>query len=158
VEKHYSTFDTILYVDEDADDRTFFKEALRENKIQAEIYFFKDGAHILKFMHVEILPRNPIVFLDPKNRGCRYVKKIRSLTRKEVPIVIYTTSQNKEDIRHCYENGANLYVPKPFSNHETNHVIHKIFQLDWRLYFPQPLFEDFVLKEKNEYSRPDFHK
>ena len=50
----------------------------------------------------------------PKKNGFEVIKEIKS--NKElckIPIIIFTTSKQEEDILRCYELGANSFITKP---------------------------------------------
>ncbi|MFN5761202.1 MAG: response regulator, partial [Sphingobacteriales bacterium] len=42
---------------------------------------------------------------------------------KKTPIVVFTTTKNTNDIKRCYELGANSYVVKPVSYDELVRVV-----------------------------------
>jgi two-component system response regulator len=50
----------------------------------------------------------------PKVSGRDLLRRIKTEERtRRVPVVVLTTSSQKEDIEYCYGNGANGYVSKP---------------------------------------------
>lgn len=58
-----------------------------------------------------------VVLLDlntPGTDGRQVLREIKSdAGLKLVPVIVFTTSANPEDIKHCYLNGANSYHLKP---------------------------------------------
>lgn len=78
------------------------------------------------------LDNNPIadiglVLLDlnmPRVNGIDVLKRIRATPRLQfLPVVVFTTSSNKNDVLNCYDNGANAYVFKPIDYDVFNDVI-----------------------------------
>ena len=46
--------------------------------------------------------------------GCDFLKRLRSDARfTAIPVVIFTTSDDQQDLGRCYASGANGYVVKP---------------------------------------------
>jgi CheY-like chemotaxis protein len=68
-----------------------------------------------------------LILLDlnmPRVNGIDVLKKIRSTPRlRALPVVIFTTSSNKNDILNCYDSGANAYIFKPIDYDVFNEVI-----------------------------------
>jgi CheY-like chemotaxis protein len=68
-----------------------------------------------------------LILLDlnmPRVNGIDVLKKIRATPRLQfLPVVIFTTSSNKNDILNCYDNGANAYIFKPIDYDDFNEVI-----------------------------------
>ncbi len=78
------------------------------------------------------LDNNPIadiglILLDlnmPRVNGIDVLKRIRTTPRLQfLPVVVFTTSSNKNDVLNCYDNGANAYVFKPIDYDVFNDVI-----------------------------------
>jgi len=60
-----------------------------------------------------------IVFLDlnmPKTNGLTALKELRSKEASfDFPVVIYSTSNNPEDVNECLKAGATAFITKPSS-------------------------------------------
>jgi len=75
--------------------------------------------HSLPSTSTETLPAaSPsLILLDLNLRGqdgCDFLKRLRSDPRfAAIPIVIFTTSDDQQDLARCYASGANGYVIKP---------------------------------------------
>ena len=58
-----------------------------------------------------------LILLDLNLRGqdgCDFLKRLRSDPRfTTIPVVIFTTSDDQQDLARCYASGANGYVVKP---------------------------------------------
>jgi CheY-like chemotaxis protein len=50
----------------------------------------------------------------PGTDGRKTLGIIKSLPKlKSIPVIIFTTSSDKRDVKQCYDSGANTYIQKP---------------------------------------------
>jgi len=116
VHGQYNASINILLADDDADERYFFEEAVKELPIATNLKMVNDGILLMDYLngHLECLP--DILFLDinmPKKNGSECLIEIkRSLTLKHLPVVMYSTTKNDEEIDVYYHYGANNFVTK----------------------------------------------
>lgn len=104
----------VLLIEDNVHDQKFIEQSLRP--FATEIIIRKDEKSIL-----DLLPEVDLVILDLNlgyTEGKKLLKKIKR-RKKTLPIIIYTTSENEEDIKYCYSHGASCYVTKPFGLTET---------------------------------------
>src|SRR5690606_11149227 len=106
----------IVLVDDDADDRSIFSDALSELKIDTKLTLLEDGRNLLEFLEKsEKLP--DILFLDlnmPYKSGVECLIDIRKHTKfNDLSIAIYSTSSTDKDIEDTFIHGANIYIRKP---------------------------------------------
>ena len=140
----------IFLAEDDADDRQFFEDALKEITIPTELTLSKNGLELMK--NLETLTSHPpphIIFLDinmPYKGGLECLKEIRETPKfKEIPVVIFSTSANDEVVAKTYHQGANYYVRKPTSFLLLIKAIETVLMLEmWRK--PKPTQEQFLLK------------
>jgi CheY-like chemotaxis protein len=108
---------SILLVDDDDDDRTLFKEAITVLDKSIQCWIAVDGQHAIDMLMYELVVVPDVIFLDlnmPKMNGLEFLKMIKGNRNfKKIPVIIYTTSSNPEDIRKTRELGATDYVTKP---------------------------------------------
>src|SRR5829696_6058020 len=116
--------ETILLVEDNADDELLTRRTLRKNNICNEVVVARDGAEALDYLFAtgEYAGRDPsampqVVLLDlglPKLDGLEVLGRIRGDERTRLlPVVILTSSEEQEDIVDGYGLGANSYVKKP---------------------------------------------
>lgn len=71
-----------------------------------------------------------LILLDlnlPKIDGKEVLKHVRSnKSLKSIPILILTTSDRQEDVKTCYELGANCYLTKPDSLEGLTSLFHAL--------------------------------
>ena len=138
----------ILFSDDDPDDALLFTRAVDILDRPILLSFAEDGSQLLKFLDKETLP--DMVFLDlnmPLKSGLECLKTIRGERKFDnLPVIIYTTSKNPEDINSCYKLGANLYVVKPYSFEDIIKSVKKILALDLKNNVSVPPRDNFVLQ------------
>lgn len=110
----------ILNVDDDAEDREFFCEALREIDSAITCLLADSGAKALSILQNH-QPLPDYIFLDINmplmdGKAClRHLKTIPEL--KQIPVIMYSTSTDTQEIRECYALGAEDFLIKP-NNYE----------------------------------------
>ena len=115
---------TILLVEDNVRDEALTLRALRKSNIANEVIVAHDGVEALEYLFCTgtFEGRNPdqkpqLVLLDlklPKVDGLQVLEKIRGDERtRRLPVVIFTSSNEEEDLIRSYNLGANSYVRKP---------------------------------------------
>lgn len=115
---------TILMADDDEDDRLMTRDALKESHLTNELRFVEDGEELLSYLRHQgqyksekDAPRPGIILLDlnmPKMDGREALKEIKGDAElRDIPIVVFTTSQAEEDIYKTYKLGVNSFITKP---------------------------------------------
>lgn len=117
----------ILLVDDDADDRKYFIEALTEIEPSAECISAKDGREALDILHDEQQTLPDYIFLDlrmPRVNGRLCLKEIKATERlKHIPVIVYTTSQDLIEAVEMESQGVVKFITKPTSTEEIYYVI-----------------------------------
>ena len=111
----------ILLVEDNPGDVRLIVEALRDGKVQNKLHIAKDGMEATACLHREgeyadvLYP--DLILLDlnlPKKDGREVLAEIKEdPALKHIPVVILTSSQEREDIVKTYNLHANCYVTKP---------------------------------------------
>ena len=118
---------TILLVEDDQDQVLLAMRAMRKHGIVAEVdevVVARDGEEALNYMlgegphagrDVSLTPE--FVLLDvklPKLDGLQVLERLRDDERTElVPVILFSSSREHEDVVEGYRLGANSYVAKP---------------------------------------------
>jgi CheY-like chemotaxis protein len=123
----------ILVADDDTDDQFMLKEAFASLNFDKEIRTVENGEELLDFLNRKgkysdaSLPIPKLILLDlnmPKIDGRQCLRLIRTNPQySKIPIIIFSTSNNPEDISQSYELGANSYIIKPYSYNELVEII-----------------------------------
>ena len=120
----------ILYVEDNPDAITFF------NRIVHKLgdYHFKtteDGASAIKLLEEEKEFEPEMILLDinlPGMNGFEILQHVRNNTAyKHIPVIMFTSSDDHNDIKTSYEFGANAYLIKPDSLNSLKEVLSDTF-------------------------------
>ena len=113
----------ILVVEDNPDDVTLALEAFKKNGISNPVVIMRDGQEALDYLlacadegnESEPLPALALLDLNlPKIGGIEVLRRLRMHARtRMLPVVVFTTSRERNDLRDCYLSGANSYVCKP---------------------------------------------
>lgn len=126
---------TILLADDDPDDRELFVEALREADEFSKCIAVEDGLEAIKYLqdHSQTLP--DYIFLDlrmPGMSGRTCLQMIKNDERlKNIPVIIYTTSDFVEDSKDMIGVGATHFITKPDNPEEIYYIISMILNERW---------------------------
>jgi CheY-like chemotaxis protein len=109
---------SILIVDDDADDRESIRDAFLENYKRHDYIFFTGAEELLNYLQrVEGKSYPAVILLDLNMPGMDArdaLKQIKgSQETRHIPIVILTTSSSNIDKQTSYRLGANCFVTKP---------------------------------------------
>lgn len=124
----------ILLVEDNEGDILLTTEALQEGKISKNITVIKDGWEAVQFLQQKgkyinsTLP--DLVLLDinlPKLNGFEILETIKNSENiNNLPVIILSTSEAKEDKLRCYAEQANCYITKPADSQGFSEVIASI--------------------------------
>jgi CheY-like chemotaxis protein len=113
----------ILLVEDNVRDLELTLAALAKCQLANEIVVARDGAEALDFLYgrgqfAERDTGDPaVVLLDlklPKVDGREVLEKVKSDARKrQIPVVMLTSSREERDLLRSYELGVNAFVVKP---------------------------------------------
>ena len=113
----------ILIAEDDSDDRFLLQAAFDENGFKDKLYFVENGVEVLEYLQKQLqdgvnsFPRFILLDLNmPKKDGREVLKDLKQHPElKKIPVVIFSTTNNEQEMRRCYELGANSYITKPNS-------------------------------------------
>lgn len=120
----------ILYVEDNPDAIIFF------NRIVHKLgdYHFKtseDGASAIKLLEEEKEFEPEMILLDinlPGMNGFEILQYVRTKTTyKHIPVIMFSSSDDDNDIKKSYEFGANAYLIKPDSLNSLKEVLSDTF-------------------------------
>jgi two-component system response regulator len=114
----------ILLVEDNPRDEALTLRALKKSNIVNEVVVARDGVEALDYLFgtgahagrdLTVMPQ--LVLLDlklPKVDGLEVLRKLRDGEHtKRLPVVVFTSSSEEEDMLKSYDLGANSYVRKP---------------------------------------------
>jgi len=130
-------FRGILLVEDNAADVEFILASLASTGIMEPVTVARDGVEALDILGCgdrtdvpdpDVLPR--LVILDiklPRVNGLEVLREVRGhpLTR-EIPVVMFTSSNMERDVAECYRLGVNSYVQKPVEFERFREVVRQL--------------------------------
>lgn len=120
---------TILLVEDNADDELLALRALKKTAVPNEVVVARDGEEALEYIFGrgryagrDVSKQPKVIFLDlklPKLNGIEVLRSIRKDVRtSRVPVVLLTSSDERQDLIDGYDSGANSYINKPVDFNE----------------------------------------
>jgi CheY-like chemotaxis protein len=117
---------TLLVVDDDADDFFLVQSALKDRRDDVDLRLAEDGEEMMDYLHKKgrfetaaSSPRPFLILLDlnmPRMNGKEALREIKGdPSLLHIPVVVFTTSDDADDIMSSYRLGANSFVVKPAS-------------------------------------------
>lgn len=114
----------ILLVEDNLDDVTITKKALKEAKVINKLYIVRDGQEAVDFLQHTgpyqdhaTSPTPGLILLDinlPKLTGVEVLARIKAdPALKRIPVVMLTSSKREEDVVKSYDGGCNSFIQKP---------------------------------------------
>lgn len=150
---------TILLVEDNPDDEALMRRALRKHNIPARILVARDGVEaidqIFRSGFDGSLALPAVIFLDlkmPRMDGFEVLRRLRADDRtRTVPVIIFTSSNESQDIRGGYELGANSYVRKPVDFLEFSESVRLLAEYWLRLNELPPVHGELRFAERFAY-------
>lgn len=116
----------LVMADDDEDDCLVVSEALNLACTGCIFRCVRDGTEMMDYLnrigrygHPGSSPVPDIILLDlnmPKMSGREVLKRLKKDPRyRAIPVIILTTSRELEDVKICYDLGANSYITKQSS-------------------------------------------
>lgn len=107
----------IVLVDDDLDDHLLFEESLIELDMGLELTHFENGELLGHYITENPDMKMELIFLDlnmPRMNGKEFLAKFAQyLSSKQIPVVVFSTSFNREEIQQIKSLGASYYFRKP---------------------------------------------
>lgn len=142
-----------MLADDDEDDCMFFKDALDELTLPVSLKTMNNGVELMNYLQHNFTNLPHILFLDlnmPCKTGFECLTEIKqSEELKNLPVVIYSTSNNPQVIDTLYGKGAHHYIRKPAAFSDLKTVIKKAISLLTANIGLQPKKEIFLIEPEN---------
>lgn len=130
---------TIFYTDDDEDDLSIFEDAVKSLPKKIQLKTYNGGDKLLKALH-NPPPTPHMVFLDlnmPGKNGFDVLLELRnSKTKKDIPVIIFSTSNEPAIIEKCRLLGANYFITKPILMKDIVQSIEHAIKIDWSEFVP----------------------
>lgn len=121
----------LLMVDDNEADVELFRLIMKKANMDVQFDTVGDGEKLIRFLKkeppYENVPMPNLILLDinmPRMNGIEALKYIKNNDSfKMIPVLMFTSSNRKEDIITCYKEHANAYILKPFQIEEFIKII-----------------------------------
>lgn len=121
---HLNRAKYILFVDDCEDNYEALRRAFKEVAITQRLVWCNSAAQALDFLRTQQergeigthkLPAFILLDLNmPGTDGYSLLQRIRQdRDFYTIPVIVFSSSDNTEDVTRCYQEGANSYVQKP---------------------------------------------
>jgi CheY-like chemotaxis protein len=125
---------SILIADDDAQDTMLVEMAVERSSLGLRLSAVRDGEEAIdylmgraRFADRQAHPFPKLLLLDlkmPRLSGFDVLDFVRSQPGlKQLPVVIFSSSDDPKDIRRAYDAGANSYLCKPHSNDDLSALL-----------------------------------
>lgn len=106
----------ILLIEDDEIERMKFQRVLQKNEYSCRVQEATNGEEAVAILQDG--SKSPdLILLDlnmPRMNGVEFLKSLKSDDRlRYIPVVILSTSNNRRDLKKCYEEGIAGYLVKP---------------------------------------------
>lgn len=114
----------LLYADDDVDDREIMQDMIAEIDPHLEVVMLSSGLTLLEFLHsLPVHATYPfLIILDvnmPRFDGIETLQKLKSdRDLQHIPVVMFSTSNQRQDIDRCMHFGARDFITKPICSDE----------------------------------------
>lgn len=126
---------SFFIVDDDADDRNLFIEAVKEVDAGIECISANNGEQALTLLTNPESTLPDFIFLDlsmPRIDGKKCLFEIKKNERlKHIPVVIFTTSRDVEESKDLKKMGAFHFISKPNNPEEIYYLISFVLDEHW---------------------------
>ena len=121
----------LLYVDDDSDDLDLLSDCVAAIDPTIQCLLFQHSPDAMAYLRATAeLP--DFIFLDinmPLMNGKQCLQEIRkSPLLKQLPVIMYTTSNEEKEIKECYKLGASDFLIKPSNVNDLVHGLTAIFE------------------------------
>jgi CheY-like chemotaxis protein len=116
----------VLNIDDNLDDALLLKRACQKAGAKFDVQFVEDGESAIEYMMgrspYEDRGRHPVpnlILLDlnmPRKTGFEVLEWLKGNAEfRQIPVAIFTSSTNSDDIRGAVSRGADCYLEKPLN-------------------------------------------
>ncbi len=125
----------LFYIEDNEDFIDFVNLAVNKLDVKLNYQYAKDAIEAKQFLEKNVAngpyTKVKLILLDynlPGMSGMQFLKYIRSSTAtKHIPVVIFSSSDNPQDVKNAYLNGANAYLVKPVGMHNLKQTVQTVY-------------------------------
>jgi CheY-like chemotaxis protein len=127
---------TIVMIEDDEGHARLIEKNIRRAGVRNEIVPFSDGTSAMAYLFAEDgrgsghSGRAFLILLDlnlPDMSGVDILKRLKSSEHlRRSPVVVLTTTDDRQEIQRCYDLGCNVYMTKPVDYESFAHSIRQL--------------------------------
>ncbi|WP_185937042.1 response regulator [Chitinophaga polysaccharea] len=129
----------VMIIDDDADDRSFFQEAINNISPVIETHLCDSGIQALAMFQEKKITAPDYIFLDfnmPLMNGRECLIELKKILQHQLTnIIILSTSDMKEDMEDAMRLGAKLFLTKPSTFQELCTMLKGVLEGRWHRLF-----------------------
>lgn len=129
----------IFYTDDDDDDLSLFSDAVDSLSKDIILQTFSGGEKLLSAIS-QSPPKPNMIFLDlnmPGKNGFDVLKELKgSEENNDIPIIVFSTSNEPSIIERCMVLGANYFITKPVLMRKIIKAIEHSLNINWKEFIP----------------------
>ncbi len=122
----------ILLAEDNLADVELTKMALKEIGLPLDLVHFFDGQELVNYIQENPLEDIALILLDLNMPRMGGVDVLRTFSLdddfKKIPVVVFSSSTHENDVKTCYDFGANAYVCKPIDINDFTRTLNSITQ------------------------------
>ena len=124
----------ILIGEDDYEDQFILEEFFQDNGVKDQIAFERNGKKVIEYLEniptADNLPDLIVLDLNmPILNGTQTLFELKNHQRfHDIPVIIYSTSNNEHEKRKCLNFGAVDYMVKPVSVDEGEKMVRQFLQ------------------------------
>jgi CheY-like chemotaxis protein len=110
----------------------FTQEALKESRLRVNLNVARDGMEALDLLRktgpFQNAPQPDLILLDlnlPRKNGREVLSRLIP-NLKRIPVLVMSTSRDKQDMERAYQLNANFYIAKPIDLDAFLHIVRSI--------------------------------
>ncbi|WP_163401022.1 response regulator [Flavobacterium fluviatile] len=138
---------TIFYTDDDEDDLSIFADAVDSLQKNIVLQTYTGGEKLLNAIY-NPPPTPSVIFLDlnmPGKNGFDVLAELyNNDAKKDIPVIIFSTSSEPGIIEKCRALGASYFVTKPVFLSDIIKIINFTLEMDWKNFISTE--QNFVYK------------
>ena len=120
----------VLLVEDDNVDAMTVKRAMRDLQVSHSIIHSVNGEEAMKYLTSPDTEKPFVILLDlnmPKMNGIEFLKVMKTYPEiKTIPVIVLTTSKERQDVLDSFELGASGYMVKPVDYSKFVEILSKI--------------------------------
>ncbi|MBN1486674.1 MAG: response regulator [Anaerolineae bacterium] len=127
---------TILLVEDDPGHARLLQKNLHRAGLSNQVIHLTDGQQALDFLNSEgswagnRRPSPLLVLLDlnmPVLDGYQVLTRMKASSElRYIPVIILTTTDDVNEVKHCYDLGCSIYITKPINYNDFVEAVRKL--------------------------------